>query len=99
MAGQSIYAQGVKEEITDFNKEDPMNSVIAIPGIGTMSISSALEKVSEMATDIAKLGKMKDAKNVQDNLPLHGSTRNLQRKYTRSIQRTCNTTQAWRYSK
>ena len=46
-----------------------MNSVIAIRGIGTMSISSALEKVSEMAMDVAKLGAMKDAKNVQDNLP------------------------------
>ena len=58
----------VPEEITDFNTEDPMNSVIAIRGIGTMSISSALEKVSEMAMDIAKLGAMKDAKNVQDDM-------------------------------
>lgn len=70
------YAESIREhftpaneEITDFNKQDPMNSVIAIRGIGTMSISSALEKVSEMALDIAKLGAMKDAKNVQDNLP------------------------------
>ena len=81
--GKAFGAQGVKEEITDFNKEDPMNSVIAIPGIGTMSISSALEKVSEMATDIAKLGKMKDAKNVQDNLPRY---MDLLSTYNESIQ-------------
>ena len=76
-------AFGVKEEITDFNTEDPMNSVIAIRGIGTMSISSALEKVSEMALDIAKLGAMKDAKNVQDNLPRY---MDLLATYNESIQ-------------
>jgi len=76
-------AFGVKEEITDFDKEDPMNSVIAIRGIGTMSISSALEKVSEMAMDIAKLGAMKDAKNVQDNLPRY---MDLLATYNESIQ-------------
>ncbi len=81
--GKAFGAQGVKEEITDFNKEDPMNSVIAIRGIGTMSISTALEKVSEMATDIAKLGKMKDAKNVQDNLPRY---MDLLSTYNESIQ-------------
>ena len=68
-----FYAESVSEEITDFNKEDPMNSVIAIRGIGTMSISSALEKVSEMATDMAKLGAMKNAKDVQDNMPRYMS--------------------------
>ena len=60
-------AFGVKEEITDFNTEDPMNSVIAIRGIGTMSISSALKQVSEMASSIANLAKVKDAKGIQDN--------------------------------
>jgi hypothetical protein len=60
-----------------------MNSVIAIRGIGTMSISSALEKVSEMAMDIAKLGAMKDAKNVQDNLPRY---MDLLATYNESIQ-------------
>ena len=73
----------VEEEITDFNKDDPMNSVIAIRGIGTMSISSALEKVSEMAMDVAKLGAMKDAKNVQDNLPRY---MDLLATYNESIQ-------------
>ena len=77
------YTESVSEEITDFDKEDPMNSVIAIRGIGTMSISSALEKVSEMAMDIAKLGAMKDAKNVQDNLPRY---MDLLATYNESIQ-------------
>ncbi len=84
------YAESIREhftpaneEITDFNTEDPMNSVIAIRGIGTMSISSALEKVSEMAMDIAKLGAMKDAKNVQDNLPRY---MDLLATYNESIQ-------------
>ena len=60
-------AFGVKEEITDFNKEDPMNSVIAIRGIGTMSISSALKQVSEMASTVSNLAKVKDAKGIQDS--------------------------------
>lgn len=82
--GHSLPETAVtQEEITDFNKEDPMNSVIAIRGIGTMSISSALEKVSEMAMDIAKLGAMKDAKNVQDNLPRY---MDLLATYNESIQ-------------
>jgi len=82
--GHSLPEQEVaQEEITDFNTEDPMNSVIAIRGIGTMSISSALEKVSEMALDIAKLGAMKDAKNVQDNLPRY---MDLLATYNESIQ-------------
>ena len=82
--GHSLPEQEVaQEEITDFNIEDPMNSVIAIRGIGTMSISSALEKVSEMALDIAKLGAMKDAKNVQDNLPRY---MDLLATYNESIQ-------------
>jgi len=68
------YAESIREhftpaneEITDFNKQDPMNSVIAIRGIGTMSISSALKEVSEMAMTVANLAKVKDAKGIQDN--------------------------------
>ena len=60
-------AFGVKEEITDFNKEDPMNSVVAIRGIGTMSISSALKQVSEMASTVANIAKVRHAKGIQDN--------------------------------
>ena len=65
--GKAFGGQGVKEEITDFNKQDPMNSVIAIRGIGTMSISSALKQVSEMAATVSNLAKVKDAKGIQDN--------------------------------
>jgi len=65
--GKAFGGQGVKEEITDFNKEDPMNSVVAIRGIGTMSISSALKQVSEMASTVSNLAKVKDAKGIQDN--------------------------------
>ncbi|MBL6771114.1 MAG: hypothetical protein ISQ22_07075, partial [Rhizobiales bacterium] len=68
------YAESIREhftpaneEITDFNKQDPMNSVIAIRGIGTMSISSALKQVSEMAANVSNLAKVKDAKGIQDN--------------------------------
>jgi len=65
--GKAFGGQGVKEEITDFNKEDPMNSVIAIRGIGTMSISSALKQVSEMASTVANIAKVRHAKGIQDN--------------------------------
>ena len=68
------YAESIREhftpaneEITDFNKEDPMNSVIAIRGIGTMSISSALKEVSEMAANVSNLAKVRHAKGIQDN--------------------------------
>ena len=65
--GMPYGRQDVPEEITDFNKEDPMNSVVAIRGIGTMSISSALKQVSEMASTVSNLAKVKDAKGIQDN--------------------------------
>ena len=66
--GHSLPEQEVaQEEITDFNTEDPMNSVIAIRGIGTMSISSALKEVSEMAMNVANLAKVRHAKGIQDN--------------------------------
>ena len=55
------------EEITKYNESDPMNSIINIKGIGTMSISSALDTISEMSMQMAKLAKEKDAKFIQDN--------------------------------
>ncbi len=70
-------AFGVKEEITDFNKEDPMNSVIAIRGIGTMSISSALKQVSEMSANVSNLAKVKHAKGIQDNFDRYMSLLNV----------------------
>jgi len=71
------------EEITDFNKEDPMNSVIAIRGIGTMSISSALKEVSEMATNVSNLAKVRHAKGIQDNFDRYMGLLNA---YNTSIQ-------------
>ena len=71
------------EEITDFNKEDPMNSVIAIRGIGTMSISSALKEVSEMASTVANLAKVRHAKGIQDNFDRYMGLLNA---YNTSIQ-------------
>ena len=73
----------VQEEITDFNKEDPMNSVIAIRGIGTMSISSALKEVSEMAANVSNLAKVRHAKGIQDNFDRYMS---LLAAYNTSIQ-------------
>jgi hypothetical protein len=81
--GKAFGGQGVKEEITDFNKEDPMNSVIAIRGIGTMSISSALKEVSEMASTVANLAKVRHAKGIQDNFDRYMSLLNT---YNTSIQ-------------
>lgn len=84
------YAESIREhftpaneEITDFNKQDPMNSVIAIRGIGTMSISSALKEVSEMAANVSNLAKVKDAKGIQDNFDRYMSLLNV---YNTSIQ-------------
>ena len=84
------YAESIREhftpaneEITDFNKQDPMNSVIAIRGIGTMSISSALKEVSEMAANVSNLAKVKDAKGIQDNFDRYMS---LLGAYNTSIQ-------------
>ncbi len=75
--GKAFGGQGVKEEITDFNKEDPMNSVIAIRGIGTMSISSALKEVSEMSANVSNLAKVKHAKGIQDNFDRYMSLLNV----------------------
>jgi hypothetical protein len=61
-------AFGVKEEITDFNKEDPMNSVVAIRGIGTMRIDQALDKIADMLTKMAEIARNKDARGVQTNM-------------------------------
>ncbi len=78
------YAESIREhftpaneEITDFNKEDPMNSVIAIRGIGTMSISSALKEVSDMASTVSNLAKVKHAKGIQDNFDRYMSLLNV----------------------
>ena len=71
------------EEITGYNNDDPMNSIINIKGIGTMSISSALDTISEMSMQMAKLAKEKDAKFIQDNFDRYMS---LLTTYNNSVQ-------------
>ena len=71
------------EEITNFNNQDPMNSIINIKGIGTMSISSALDTISEMSMQMAKLAKEKDAKFIQNNFDRYMS---LLTTYNNSVQ-------------
>jgi len=68
---QAIMEGGhmVPEEITDYKKDDPMNSIIAIRGIGTMSISSALKTVGEFAAAIQSLAAKQDHPEVQSKLP------------------------------
>ena len=62
------YSQ-MPEEITKYNNVDPMSSVIAIRGIGTMTIPQALNKVAEMSAAVSVLAKTYDAKDIQDNIP------------------------------
>jgi len=65
-----VYAtlKPVSEEITKFNKEDPMSSVIAIRGIGTMTIPQALDKIAQMTSKMAEVASSKDARMVQMNM-------------------------------
>ena len=71
------------EEITKFNNVDPMNSVIAIRGIGTMTIPQALTKVAEMSEAVSKLAQELDHKDIQDNIPRYMG---LLKTYNDSIQ-------------
>ena len=76
------YSQ-MPEEITKFDNVDPMNSVIAIRGIGTMTIPQALSKVAEMSNAVSKLANALDHKDIQDNIPRYMS---LLGTYNNSIQ-------------
>tara|TARA_B100000989_G_scaffold141357_1_gene105160 strand:- start:1255 stop:3120 length:1866 start_codon:yes stop_codon:yes gene_type:complete len=71
------------EEITKFDNVDPMKSVIAIRGIGTMTIPQALNKVAEMSDAVSKLAQELDHKDIQDNIPRYMS---LLATYNDSIQ-------------
>ena len=71
------------EEITKFDNVDPMNSVIAIRGIGTMTIPQALTKVAEMSEAVSKLAQELDHKDIQDNIPRY---MDLLATYNNSIQ-------------
>ena len=76
------YSQ-MPEEITKFDNVDPMNSVIAIRGIGTMTIPQALTKVAEMSQAVSKLAQELDHKDIQDNIPRYMG---LLKTYNDSIQ-------------
>ena len=80
-----VYAtmKPVSEEITKFDKEDPMSSVIAIRGIGTMTIPQALDKIAEMTSKMAEVAKSKNAKDVQMNMDYY---MNLLNTYIPSVQ-------------
>ena len=71
------------EEVTKFDNVDPMNSVIAIRGIGTMTIPQALTKVAEMSEAVSKLAQELDHKDIQDNIPRY---MDLLATYNNSIQ-------------
>jgi len=62
---------GVKEEITDYDDADPMNSIIAVRGIGTMSISSVLEVFSKVGQAIKYLADNKDHPEIQSKMPMY----------------------------
>ena len=80
-----VYAtmKPVSEEITKFDKKDPMSSVIAIRGIGTMTIPQALDKIAEMTSKMAEVAKSKNAKDVQMNMDYY---MNLLNTYIPSVQ-------------
>lgn len=44
----------VAEELTDFNKDEPMKSTVAVPGYGTMNIDSLMKNVIDQATAMIK---------------------------------------------
>lgn len=78
-----VEKNNLAEEITDFNKQDPMNSVIAIRGIGTMRIDQALDKIADMLTKMAEIARAKDARGVQTNMDYY---MNLLNTYIPSVQ-------------
>ena len=44
----------VAEELTDFDKDEPMKSTVAVPGYGTMNIDSLMKNVIDQATAMIK---------------------------------------------
>ena len=42
------------EELTDFNKDEPMKSTVAVPGYGTMNIDSLMKNVIDQTTNMLK---------------------------------------------
>jgi len=42
------------EELTDFNKDEPMKSTVAVPGYGTMNIDTLMKNVIDQTTNMLK---------------------------------------------
>jgi hypothetical protein len=42
------------EELTDFDKEQPMKSTVAVPGYGTMNIDTLMKNVIDQTTNLLK---------------------------------------------
>jgi hypothetical protein len=54
---QRAHCDGRKkanEELTDFNKDEPMKSTVAVPGYGTMNIDSLMKNVIDQTTNMLK---------------------------------------------
>lgn len=54
---QKAHCAGRKkanEELTDFNKDEPMKSTVAVPGYGTMNIDSLMKNVIDQTTNMLK---------------------------------------------
>jgi len=54
---QKAHCAGRKktnEELTDFNKDEPMKSTVAVPGYGTMNIDSLMKNVITQTTNMLK---------------------------------------------
>ena len=54
---QKAHCAGRKkanEELTDFNRDEPMKSTVAVPGYGTMNIDSLMKNVIDQTTNMLK---------------------------------------------
>ena len=51
-AGVKLADRVMGEELTDFNKDDPNKSAVAVPGYGTMNIDSLMKNVIDQTTQM-----------------------------------------------
>ena len=54
---QKAHCAGRKkanEELTDFNRDEPMKSTVAVPGYGTMNIDTLMKNVIDQTTNMLK---------------------------------------------
>ena len=53
-AGVKLADRVMGEELTDFNKDEPNKSTVAVPGYGTMNIDSLMKSVIDQTTQMIK---------------------------------------------